>query len=51
MLVTVAGISDAELMKYNNKSESTISVMKIRVNGEISEVFIPIGQIKTLEEQ
>lgn len=51
LLVTIAGISDTELGKYNNKSEDTISVMKIRVNGEISEVFIPIGQIKTLEKQ
>ena len=48
--VTVAGISDAELMKYNNKSEDTISVMKIRVNGEISEVVIPINQIKELQK-
>lgn len=50
LLVTIAGISDTELGKYNNKSEDTISVMKIRVNGEISEVVIPINKIKELQK-
>lgn len=49
--VTIAGISDTELGKYINKSEDTISVMKIRVNGEISEVVIPINQIKELQKK
>lgn len=48
--ITIAGITDDELDKYNDKTEDTISVMKIRVNGEISEVVIPVAQIKEIKQ-
>ena len=50
-LITIAGINNEELNKYNNQTDTLISVMKIRVNGEISEVKIPIDQIKELKKK
>ena len=47
--ITIAGITADELDKYNDKTEDMISVMKIRVNGEISEVVIPVAQIKEIK--
>ena len=49
--ITFAGITEDELDKYNDKKEDMISVMKIRVDGEISEVKIPVAQIKDLSRR
>lgn len=48
--ITFAGITEDELDKYNDKTEDMISVMKIRVDGEISEVKIPVAQIKEIKQ-
>ena len=48
--ITFAGITEDELDKYNDKTEDMISVMKIRVDGEISEVVIPVAQIKEIKQ-
>lgn len=48
--ITFAGITEDELDKYNDKTEDMISVMKISVDGEISEVVIPVAQIKEIKQ-